>query len=255
MVATAAARIGTCNVQDNPDLPRRDVVKAGKLVGPRVGICGFQEIWGPDDRVDLRTGMGSDFGWVDDGHHGIPIAYRKSQWKVATAAEMPSGIEPTGYAKGHGAHGSDSHHAATPERGYQWAGFLPVSSRVRTTMVVNLHPINGGWSKPGQPGDWDPPGPEESDRRERWYLTVDKAKAFVVECNKAGLSVFLLGDLNRHNMPRLLPNERRLVDTGIDKIYLYPVKDGTGWKQREQHTINTPSDHNARVVTGSLFNR
>jgi hypothetical protein len=117
MVATAAARIGTCNVQDNPDLPRRDVVKAGKLVGPRVGICGFQEIWGPDDRVDLRTGMGSDFGWVDDGHHGIPIAYRKSQWKVATAAEMPSGIEPTGYAKGHGAHGSDSHHAATPATG------------------------------------------------------------------------------------------------------------------------------------------
>src|SRR5688572_12586738 len=74
-------RLGTCNSQNNPDLPRRKVRKIASVAAKHTSICGFQEIREREDTVDTARGLGEDWSLFNT-NTSVPIGINENRWNV-----------------------------------------------------------------------------------------------------------------------------------------------------------------------------
>lgn len=227
-------RLGTCNSQNNPDLPRHKVKKIAAVAGVHTDVCGFQEIRELEDVEDTIEGLGPRFELYNT-QTSVPIAFNTTIWNV-----LDVGFNTLSPASA----------KLTPQRYVSWA---IAEHRRREELgpvaFTNGHQINKAWN--GKEED----ALLEIERRAYWNQGWNVWDATVEELRKQGLPVFIVGDFNKLEVDEFHRKQIWLDNKGIDKIAFVPgprKSRSPDFKLKTTYTINTPSDHHLNVVEGRL---
>lgn len=219
-------KIGTCNIMNNPDLPRPKVRKAARIARAHCGIIGFQEIRELEDAEDVQAGLGMNYKLLNT-QTSVPIGVHR-KWNVIDQ----------GYTT---LHASASY---TPMRYASWV--IANLEDTPPVAVINLHFINKAWN--GKEQDARILG----ERVSLWERSWQEVKEIVFDFRYEGYPVFVVGDFNRLVVAPFYSSQEWLSNYGIDKIAFIPRR-GIKFRTRVEYTVNTPSDHHLRVVGGRLL--
>jgi hypothetical protein len=210
-------RLFTLNEKDNPDLSpeqvRQDFRRARKLMGNGVVIGGLQEIGEQADHHALRTAFTP---WGEVNHQQATPQIFNPRWVNLVA---------TRYIMAHGGLKGRS-----PHRGFQVSRFkLKYRPWLNPFIVINTHMV----SHPER-DEWS---------RVRWLQHWNMMKDTVNKAHENGLDVFLMGDLNRIEIPAIHHSERILNERGLDHILLVRATQGNkytvtdkGYYRKDFHT-------------------
>lgn len=224
-------RIATANIQDNPDLPRRDVIGCGVRLGKRVGIVGFQELAETQDHTDILTGLhrGSRNGeWRLTDRTQCAIGYRSDIWTLVNRSSVMG-------TKGIG--------GITPDLPIVTATFRGGS---KTFAVVNTHMVPLSLHGKRRP-DFD-------HRMNLWMMHAARLRDQVQNLKRQRVTVFVTGDFNNLWNTVTVDSEQRIIaETPLDKIILVPGSVAVRVTARGR--IATPSDHDAVAATVKMWNK
>lgn len=227
------ARIGTSNVQDNPDMPTRDVRTCGSIANQHTDLCVFQEINPNEDLTPLRDGLGDNWSLINTGIEDV-IGYDHTFARLCDQSELPDWLDPTGHFR---LSVGDSD-IPNPSRYYSWGCFTVIQRpHQHPWVLLDAHFTNGGWA--------DPPKNMQHVRRQRWYNERDGVEAFVQKVHDAGLTIIFGGDWNRSPFDPF-GGGRWLVQNGIDKIGCREANVNVTWQDKS--VVKNPSDHDLLVT-------
>lgn len=227
--------VATANVQDLPDLSRKEVRKCGRtLARMAVSVAGLQETAEHQDIQDLRDAM--------LGYEVIVFPGTALEDSIVYHPDVLH-LEWTDAFKAH-----DGLSGVSPDRWTTKACFTRVRRpRLRPFVLRNRHMVSKSAS--------DPRATHLHDYRipmweRHWRLDRDDARALHAD----GLPVFDVGDFNRRHVDKYVSAMRWLVNDGYDKVGFTPVvaPDAPGFEVLEVLNEPDPSDHNARGVRGRL---
>lgn len=211
-------RLITCNSQDNPDMPRRDVVKTAALLNKRASVIGFQELGEKEDHTDSQKGLPSYV--FTHPRLECSLAIDPTVWRIVS-----TGRELTHEGLDH----------ASPNRYNAWVILQSViRPKLPPIAVVNTHmTVKSQTSKLAHPR-W---------RANMWDRHLRMLQATVHGLSNGGkTTVFVMGDFNSSSVP--IPGVKWMGNNGIDKIGVLPSRDLRIIK-KGTFRIPTPSDHDA----------
>jgi hypothetical protein len=227
--------VGTCNIRNNPDLPREKVVKSADIAGSNAHIIGFQEIREDEDFMDVQEGLGDSFLLLNT-NTSVPIAFNKHSFQLANPRHLPNGFNSYGSVVLH-----SMIPGVSPERYLSWVILEDHDERWDSPYAyMNTHWINKAWNG-------NEPDPEiEAQRKALWLDSWEQTQYQILRFRRAGLPVAIVGDFNK---PVIEVFNRQMVwavSEGIDKIGVIPPR---GYRTDEVFDIGevnnyeTPSDH------------
>ena len=226
--------VGTCNIRNNPDLPREKVVRSAEIAAANANIIGFQEIREDEDFIDVQQGLTDRFLLMNTDT-SVPIAFNKFMFDLANPRHMPNGFNSYGSILLH------THESFTPARYVSWVALEDHDDAWDVPYVyVNTHWINKAWN--GEETDPD----IEAQRKVLWLDSWEQTQFLLLRFRRAGLPATIVGDFNRKNVDPFNRQMEWVVDEGIDKIGVIPPR---GYRTNEVFDIgetanfNTPSDH------------
>lgn len=226
-------RIGTVNVQNTPDIPRPQVIRAGQAVSHHFDLFGGQELGEQgQDRADLLRGLGADWGMTTATPTSVQeqIGYRKAmlnlnhvQWHEVIPAGQPY---------------------PNPARGWTEAVTLPTGFGF-PFRTVDVHMVNKAWNTV--------PDAHKTLRKRNWEIHYAKLQAFVNTSGRT-LPTFVVGDFNRETVQPFGHNFRWLTGSGIDKVGV-ALPSGYGIQTIAHIRVPDPSDHDAIGVKVKLYRK
>lgn len=217
--------------KDQRERAIRDVRHAVEDARP---IVGWQEIGGGDDDTKeahwINTYFGSRYRTIFEATGGakqvpisIPKAYEILDRRVTRAHDGKPGVSP--------------HRVITQ------ALLARADDPKLRFVVANTHYVSGAWNNKADPYDqW---------RRDMWHRHFRTHRDNVLgHWRDKGFPVIWAGDVNRQDMPLLLPrHEKRAFARGIDQIGWVTGTNGTQIRLRRTATVAMHVDgHNARVA-------
>ena len=221
-------RLGTCNVQNTPDIPARKVKRCGELASREFDLLGTQEMgeFG-QDRTDFLAGLGPRWSMPQIppiGNQEI-IAWiselfnvNHSKWHEVIPAGQPY---------------------PNPARGWSEAVIAPIHGF--PFRFVDTHFVNKAWN--------DVPDTHKALRKRNWEIHYQALAAFVRTSSRT-LPTVVVGDFNRTTVKPFGTNFRWLAtgssehNVGIDKVGIALPK-GFGVQNLGHINVSNPSDHNA----------
>ena len=224
-------RIGTHNIRNFPNLPRKSVIKAASIAASITDICGLNEIREQNDKEDVRKGMpGFKFVTLEQR---ICQAYRAD--KVKLSDKGPRGFVKTNDATKY-----------YPTLGFSIATYESVKrAKLAPFIVIAVHFPPEAF-KPGIVRD------RELKRRD-WDVNWAMLNDFCDRWQKRGYTIFIVGDFNNRNLPALKVKSHVLYQDSLD--YIIVCVGSVGIQMRKRFRRITPSDHRAISVNVRLRNR
>jgi hypothetical protein len=196
-------RAVTWNEKNNPDLPRAQVRHDARYAASlKFDLYAFQELGEKQDHEDFKAVMPDrTFFWLTP-NRAISLALRRSVFSV----------HKSGYVLCHKGIGG-----VTPNRGFGWA-LVTYKGVPEKFCVIYTHTVSAAWSERRVK--------MKAKRKQLWNLHWSKMLSFAEDMRAEGYSVILLGDLNRVDLPKLLPGWRSLAHHGLDHILWAPGRRG-----------------------------
>lgn len=220
-------RIGTANIRNFPDMPRRAVEADVHTVARRTSVCGLQEIQPGEDTPVVRYALPETWGMFG-GARETPIVWNTKRWQL------------------------EDHHQVTwdrpklprPENPHPAITSCVFSSVRRPHLppfaVVNTHLVAGGYNAQRLPEvkvQWNV----------EWSLYVQE----VQRLHRLGLTVYSVGDYNRGELPG--PDYHWLTPSGPPDHVGQLVSPRSVKLMDPEHTpVLLNSDHKLHVVSGTL---
>ena len=232
MTNTAALRLTVAPSKNTPDMPRAFVRADGATVGKLSGMAIFTELAEKlEDFDDVQAGLGPAFKSARQPDHlEVPIFYRSRWWEcLSTHRHFMHGPRPE----------------VSPSRWVREATFRAVGAGrdVGEFIVMSTHMTAFAFSNHFPPGS-------ENQRwcLEQWNLHYAKMQALVTARVDGGHTVIFGGDFNRGVMAKFRPDQRWLINGGIDKLAVIeaPGSARVTLKSVERHNVH--SDHDARTA-------
>lgn len=222
-------KIGTHNIRNFPNLPRASVRKAAREIASISDICGLQEIREQQDKEDLKTAM-TGFKFVTLSER-ICQAYRAK--KVKLSNKGPRGFVKTNDATKY-----------YPMLGFSIATYESIRRpKLGPFIVIAVHFPPEAF-KVGAVKD-------RALKRRDWNTNWEMLNDFCNRWQNRGYTVFVVGDFNNRNLPKLkVTHSRVLMHDSLDYIIVCPGSIGVKVKNRK--TRHTPSDHRALAVNVRL---
>lgn len=223
--------VATANVQDLPDLTRKQVRRCGAtLARMGVSVAGLQETAELQDLADLRTSM--------PGYEVLEFPGTAREDAIVYDPAVLH-LEWTDHYQAH-----KGLPEVSPNRHTTVAAFTRVGRpNVPPFVVRNRHMVSKST---------DPHATELAWRVEHWRVHFDADRRHARGVHADGYAIFDVGDFNRRHVGRYLLGTRWLLNAGIDKVAFTPAAGGPEFDMLEQLNEPTPSDHNARAVVGRL---
>jgi hypothetical protein len=211
-----------------------DPAKVGECavaVSRHTSICGLQEIQVGEDTQVVEAALPR--WWRLIGTEGTsPIALNQRRWVVLSANSTRT-RRP---------------HLSRVENPYLDITAVAVRSHKRPNLppfaVVNTHLVSGGYNAQHLP-----------DVARQWDREFTQLESVVHDWRIQGLTVYVVGDLNHHRPPEMLPARRFawLTPTGQpDHVGQLVDPSSVQLKRPTHQALRVPSDHKLHVVTGPL---
>lgn len=227
------------NIRNLPDLPRSDVVACAKMVADHSDAAGLQEISGKFDDVDVDSAM-PIATWLTWGQ------VSENTIKARNAKFVPVDPSSLTVPQNDRVKLSDGVAHVSPRRDavYSVLRFLD-NPNFTATALMDFHLVSG--IKPGA----------TDQLAVRKKLQAEEQKNLTLLTKKlidAGLNVLWVADTNYFTvMPALHPNQRWLINNGIDKIAWIPCNSSNfDLTLVNSAAYKGASDHKLQVADVSL---
>src|SRR5688500_2056693 len=92
--------LGSHNIKNNPDIPRAEVVKCGRIIRRNCVVAGLQEIGEGQDVEDVMTGLGDGWDIINESTP-CPIVFQPAYVRLANSSELPRGYHQRGITNFH----------------------------------------------------------------------------------------------------------------------------------------------------------
>jgi hypothetical protein len=214
-------KIGTANIKNYPDMPKKKVQADGKEISSLTDIWGMQENNPTEDLPAIMEVLGPEWETMHEGTN-VPIYYRKDKLKVISTDKTSAPFEPV--------------LALTPRPRWITGAVFELKERagVPNFAIVNCHLIAGGMN-----------GPKLAPRARQWGVEFTTLGEFITSFRKKGLTTFVLGDFNSPRPPKPVGNFTWLVGNRLDRIGVT----NTGSVEVDETNdgvVDLNSDHNAQ---------
>jgi len=223
--------IGTANIKNYPDMPKKKVVADAKEVSAICDIWGMQENNPEEDDDAISVALGDEWMKVH-GSTDIPIWYRKDKFRLVGARVHLMPFEPV--------------LPLTPRpRNLVAATFKLRGRDVPPFVIMNSHFIAGAYNGDNSKAD-------TARRVSQWDIEWSHLRKFIEQYRRKGYTVFVEGDFNHPRPPKPTPNFAWLVGTRLDRIGVTTTGD-VEVEEMSDGVIELNSDHNAqwtRVLLG-----
>lgn len=220
--------LGTANIKNYPDMPRRKVKADGLAVADVCDIWGQQENQPGEDAPAIAEALGKAWGVVGE-HTDLPIWYRRDQYQC-------TGFEVFKMAWA----GPELELVPKPRLTVQGAFIRRDRPGVSEFVIHNNHLIAGGKN-----------GPELPRRLRQWESEWTETCGWLDETKKTGRTVFFIGDFNHPNPPKPTRNFEWIAGERLDRIGATKVG-SVDWQVHDTGHIDLNSDHNAQWVRVGL---
>lgn len=232
--------IATLNIQDIPDIPRKDVVQCAKIVKQHADIAMYQEIREDQDVEDVRSGLGPDWRLVNVSSFN-PIGFDSRQFRLTPERELPPGFHNRGVIKLH----DGNPKVPTKSREATWVILSAVERpNLRPFIVSNAHLINNAWN------NQEKRPLIKALRKELWIEGIDEWQWHINNFRRHGYTTIWGGDLNCIHAPNFNAKQVPVARHRVDQIF---IARGRGPKAinykvyGDRKIIDTPSDHKLLV--------
>lgn len=234
-------RIGSCNIQDIPDIPRKDVVHTASIAKKHTDITMFQEIREAEDVDDVKKGLGKNWKLVNVASAN-PIGFDTTKFRLTPERELPPGIHNRGILMLH----PGNPKVPTRAREATWCILNAVGRpNLRPFVVSNAHLINNAWN------DQEKRPAIKAIRKELWLEGIDEWQHSINTFRRRGFTVIWGGDLNCFHTPAFNARQAPVAQNKVDHIYIArgrgPKAIGFRTYWEKQRAIDTPSDHKLLV--------
>lgn len=234
-------RIGTLNIQDIPDIPRKDVIQCARITKDYTDIAMFQEIREAEDVEDVEKGLGKNWKLVNTSSAN-PIGFDTRKYRLTPERELSPGVHNRGILQLH----QGNPKVPTRAREATWCILSAVERpNLRPFVVTNAHFINNAWN------NQEKRPLIKAIRKELWLEGLDEWQWSINNFRRRGLTVIWGGDLNCLHIPRINAKQLSVARHRVDHIYAARGRGNKAIGLRpywgKQKAIETPSDHKLLV--------
>lgn len=229
-----SVKVASCNIMDNPDIPRWKVRRAAAETAKWSDVVLYQEIGEQEDHEDIQDAMGAAYSWSGE-NIAIPIAWKTKMWEL-----VERGVELMhhGLAK------------TSPNRYIHWVvlkrkrRFARIAKKSKIVCFMNTHFVSGAWNDKDKTNkEW---------RQENWGRHFAKMQARVLSFVIRGITVVFGGDFNRLAVEKFHAGQRWIVQHGIDKIGVIRGVAGPKVRVLSKGHLDVTKVHDHQMIWASL---